>query len=173
MQQHGRGRRDAFLRTSLQQLQQGFLTLCSALSWEKSGITCLCPPTTRFPPHLSFLGHFSAYISTYPFILSIYLSFQLYICPSALLLHCYYLVTILKGTLLAHYIPYLPLKYMIKMHTDLAKKTILRKSLLGKRPLNICGAEQQGFCKTSSLPYEDEENTLLLEDWLFHTTELA
>lgn len=50
-----------------------------------------------------------------------------------------YLVTILKGTLLAHYIPYLPLKYMIKMHTDLAKKTILRKSLLGKRPLNICG----------------------------------
>lgn len=141
MQQHGRGWRDALLRTSLQQLQRGFLTLCSALSWGKSGITCLCPPITRFPPHLSFLGHFSAYLSTYPFIyLSIYLSqFSAIYMPISSSPALPYLVTILKGTLLAHYIPYLPLKYMIKMHTDLAKKTILRKSLLGKRPLNICG----------------------------------
>ena len=67
-----------------------------------------------------------------------YLSFQLY-TPTGSFPAPPYLVTILKGTLLAHYISYLPLKYMIKIHTDLAKKTMLKKSLIGKWLLNTCG----------------------------------
>lgn len=133
LQQYGRGWRDAFWRTSVQQLQWSFLMLCSVLRWRKSGITypCLCPPTTPFPPHLSFLGQFSSY-------LSLFLNFQL-CTPTSSSPAPLYQVTILKGTSLAHYIPYLPLTDIVKIHTDLAKKTILRKSLKGRQPLNIHG----------------------------------
>lgn len=133
--------------------------LCSELRWGKSGITRprLCPPTTPVPPHLSLLGQFSSY-------LSIYLNFQLYM-PTSSSLAPLYQVTILKRTPPAHYIPYLPLKDIVKIHTDLAKKTILRRSLIGRQPLNTHGttlirAKQQGFGKTSSLLCEDAENTL-------------
>jgi len=44
------------------------------------------------------------------------------VLPEAVFSISIHLVTILKGTLLAHYMLYLPLKYMVKIHTDLAKR---------------------------------------------------
>lgn len=126
MRQHRKGWKEAFLKTDVQQLQRELLTLCSALGWAKSDHA---PPPSQPPIPPTLVLPQGSFQHIHPSLIS-------YIHPSALLLP-HPLVTILKGTLLVYYTPYVTLKHMFKTQR-FGKNTSLRKSLIGKGPLNIC-----------------------------------